>query len=69
MGYYAQNQADFLDENLTVLETIEQAANDDLIGKASFYFRIFLFSNDEVSKKIKVLSGGERAELLYVNYY
>jgi len=63
IGYYAQNQADFLDENLTVLETIEQAANDTSIGKARSILGSFLFSNDEVSKKIKVLSGGERARV------
>ena len=63
IGYYAQNQADFLDENLTVLETIEQAANDLSIGKARSILGSFLFSNDEVSKKIKVLSGGERARV------
>ena len=61
IGYYAQNQADFLDENLTVLETIEQAAIS--IGKARSILGSFLFSNDEVSKKIKVLSGGERARV------
>ena len=63
IGYYAQNQADFLDENLTVLETIEQAANDISTGKARSILGSFLFSNDEVSKKIKVLSGGERARV------
>ena len=63
IGYYAQNQADFLDENLTILETIEQAANDISIGKARSILGSFLFSNDEVSKKIKVLSGGERARV------
>ena len=63
IGYYAQNQADFLDENLTVLETIEQAANGISIGKARSILGSFLFSNDEVSKKIKVLSGGERARV------
>ena len=63
IGYYAQNQADFLNENLTVLETIEQAANDISIGKARSILGSFLFSNDEVSKKIKVLSGGERARV------
>ena len=63
MGYYAQNQADFLDENLTVLETIENASNDDTIEKVRSILGSFLFSNDEVTKKIKVLSGGERARV------
>ena len=63
MGYYAQNQADFLDENLTVLETIEQAANNDTSSRVRSILGSFLFSNDEVAKKIKVLSGGERARV------
>ena len=63
MGYYAQNQAEFLDENITVLETIEQAANDDTSGRVRSILGSFLFSNDEVKKKVKVLSGGERARV------
>ena len=63
MGYYAQNQAEFLDENLTVLETIEQAATEDTSGRVRSILGSFLFSNDEVTKKIKVLSGGERARV------
>lgn len=63
MGYYAQNQAEFLDENLTVLETIEQAATEETAGKVRSILGSFLFSNDEVKKKVKVLSGGERARV------
>jgi len=63
MGYYAQNQVEFLDENLTVLETIEQAATEDTAGKVRSILGSFLFSNDEVEKKVKVLSGGERARV------
>ena len=63
MGYYAQNQAEFLDENLTVLETIEQAASEDTAGRVRSILGSFLFSNDEVKKKVKVLSGGERARV------
>ena len=63
LGYYAQNQAEFLDENLTVLETIEQAATEESAGKVRSILGSFLFSNDSVSKKIKVLSGGERARV------
>jgi len=63
MGYYAQNQADFLDEELTVLETIEQASNEENAGRVRSILGSFLFSNDEVDKKIKVLSGGERARV------
>lgn len=63
MGYYAQNQAEFLDENLTVLETIEHVATEAVAGKVRSILGSFLFSNDEVKKKIKVLSGGERARV------
>jgi len=63
MGYYAQNQAEFLDENLTVLETIEQAATEDTASRVRSILGSFLFSNDEVKKKVKVLSGGERARV------
>ena len=63
MGYYAQNQSDFLDENITVLETIEQAATEDTAGRVRTILGSFLFSNDEVDKKVKVLSGGERARV------
>ena len=63
MGYYAQNQAEFLDEDLTVLETIEQAATEDTAGKVRSILGSFLFSSDEVEKKVKVLSGGERARV------
>ena len=55
MGYYAQNQAEFLDENLTVLETIEQAATEDTAGRVRSILGSFLFSNDEVKKNVKVL--------------
>ena len=63
VGYYAQNQAEFLDENLTVLETIEQAATEENSSRVRSILGSFLFSNDEVEKKVKVLSGGERARV------
>ena len=63
MGYYAQNQADFLDENLTILETIENAISEIITVNPRTILGSFLFSNDDVSKKIKVLSGGERARV------
>jgi ATP-binding cassette subfamily F protein 3 len=63
MGYYAQNQAEFLDENLTVLQTIEQASTEETSGRVRTILGSFLFSNDEVEKKVKVLSGGERARV------
>jgi ATP-binding cassette subfamily F protein 3 len=63
MGYYAQNQADFLDENSTILETIEDAISETITVNPRTILGSFLFSNDDVSKKIKVLSGGERARV------
>ena len=63
MGYYAQNQADFLDEDLTILETIENAIPETNNVNPRTILGSFLFSNDDVTKKIKVLSGGERARV------
>ena len=63
MGYYAQNQADFLDEELTVLQTIENAVTEHTKANVRTVLGSFLFSNDDVTKKVKVLSGGERARV------
>ena len=63
VGYYAQNQADFLDENKTVLETIYEAADEKTSPKVRNILGSFLFSNDTVEKKVGVLSGGERARV------
>ena len=63
IGYYAQNQSDFLDKNLSVLETIEESANFKEKTNLRSILGSFLFKNDEVTKKIKVLSGGERARV------
>jgi len=62
-GYYAQNQVDFLDQNKTVLETVEDAMRLDTNLKVRDVLGSFLFSSDEVDKKISVLSGGERARV------
>lgn len=63
VGYYAQNQSDLLDENKTILKTIEDAANVDTFKRVRDVLGSFLFSGDTVDKKIKVLSGGERARV------
>ena len=63
MGYYAQNQADFLNDDLTILQTIENAVTEHTTSNVRTILGSFLFSNDDVSKKIKVLSGGERARV------
>ncbi len=63
IGYYAQNQTDFLEDNKTVLQCIQDAANAETSPKVRNILGSFLFSNDDVDKKIKVLSGGERARV------
>ena len=63
IGYYAQNQTDFLEDNKTVLQCIQDAADVNTSGKVRDILGSFLFSNDDVDKKIKVLSGGERARV------
>jgi len=63
VGYYAQNQAEFLDESKTVLETIYDAADEETSPKVRNILGSFLFSNDTVEKKVGVLSGGERARV------
>jgi len=63
LGYYAQNQADFLNNDLTILQTIENAVTEHTTSNVRTILGSFLFSNDDVSKKIKVLSGGERARV------
>jgi len=63
IGYYAQDQADYLDNDKTVLETVEYARGYDSSMNARTILGSFLFSDDDVFKKIKVLSGGERARV------
>ena len=61
-GYYAQNQSDFLDEDKTILQTIEDAMTAETNLKVRDVLGSFLFTKDDVDKKIGVLSGGERHE-------
>jgi len=63
VGYYAQDQAEQLDENETVLATIEKEATGDLFKSSRKILGSFMFSGEDVDKKVKVLSGGERARL------
>lgn len=63
LGYFAQNQADYLDGELTVLDTMFHAADDTNRMKIRDILGSFLFRSDEVDKKVKVLSGGERNRL------
>ena len=63
LGYFAQNQADYLDGELTVIDTMFHAADDTNRMKIRDILGSFLFRGDEVDKKVKVLSGGERNRL------
>jgi ATP-binding cassette, subfamily F, member 3 len=63
LGYFAQNQAEYLDGELTLLETMTNAATDTNRMKVRDMLGAFLFRGDDVEKKVKVLSGGERNRL------
>lgn len=63
LGYFAQNQSDYLDGEKTVLRTMEDASNETNRTKVRDMLGAFLFRGDEVEKKVKVLSGGERNRL------
>ena len=63
IGYFAQNQAEYLDGNKTVLQTMEDASTDGNRVKVRDMLGAFLFGGDDVDKKVKVLSGGERNRL------
>ena len=63
LGYFAQSQAEYLDGEITLLETMENAATDTNRMKVRDMLGAFLFRGDDVEKKVKVLSGGERNRL------
>ena len=63
IGYFAQNQASLLDENLTVFQTIDDIAQGDIRTKIKDMLGAFMFGGEESMKKVKVLSGGERTRL------
>ncbi|CAM4006613.1 ABC-F family ATP-binding cassette domain-containing protein [Flavobacterium antarcticum] len=63
IGYFAQNQAEYLDGEITLLQTMEDAATDTNRAKVRDMLGSFLFRGDDVEKKVKVLSGGERNRL------
>jgi len=62
-GYYAQNQAELLNPDKTVLETIDDAAIGEIRTKIRSILGAFLFDSDDIQKKVKVLSGGEKSRL------
>ncbi len=63
IGYFAQNQASLLDENLTVFQTIDDVAKGDVRNKIRDLLGAFMFGGEASSKKVKVLSAGERTRL------
>ena len=65
-GYYAQNQAQLLDENLTVFDTIDRVATGDIRLKIRDILGAFMFGGEASDKKVKVLSGGERSRLAMI---
>lgn len=65
LGYYAQNQSDELDGEKTVFQTIDDEAVGDIRKSVRSLLGAFLFSGDDVDKKVKVLSGGEKARLAF----
>ncbi len=66
IGYFAQNQASLLDENLTVFETIDHVATGDIRLKIRDILGAFMFGGEASDKKVKVLSGGERSRLAMI---
>ena len=66
IGYFAQNQASLLDENLTVFQTIDDVAQGDIRNKIKDLLGAFMFGGENSAKKVKVLSGGERTRLAII---
>jgi ATP-binding cassette subfamily F protein 3 len=66
IGYFAQNQAALLEEDITVFQTIDQIAEGDIRTKIKDILGAFMFSGDDIEKKVKMLSGGERTRLAMI---
>lgn len=66
IGYFAQNEASLMDENLTVFQTIDDVTPLELKHKIKDMLGAFMFSGDDIDKKVKVLSGGERTRLAMI---
>ena len=66
IGYFAQNQAQLLDENITVFDTIDRVAKGDIRLKIRDILGAFMFGGEASDKKVKVLSGGERSRLAMI---
>ena len=66
VGYFAQNQASLLDGDLTIFETVDRIAEGDIRTQIKNILGAFMFSGDDIQKKVKVLSGGEKTRLAMV---
>lgn len=66
IGYFAQNQAALLDENATIFETIDRIAVGDVRTQIKNILGAFMFQGDDIQKKVKVLSGGEKTRLAMI---
>lgn len=66
VGYFAQNQASLLDPELTVFQTVDEVAKGDVRSQIKNILGRFMFSGDDIDKKVSVLSGGERTRLAMV---
>ncbi|MHC5309486.1 ABC-F family ATP-binding cassette domain-containing protein [Myroides sp. LJL116] len=66
IGYFAQNQASLLDENLTIFDTVDRIAQGDIRTQIKNILGAFMFQGDDIQKKVKVLSGGEKTRLAMV---
>lgn len=66
VGYFAQNQASLLDENITIYETIDRIAEGDIRTQIKNILGAFMFSGQDIDKKVKVLSGGEKTRLAMI---
>lgn len=66
IGYFAQNEASLLDEEKTVFQTIDDVAKGDIRTKIKDLLGAFMFGGDDITKKVKVLSGGERTRLAMI---
>ena len=66
IGYFAQNAASLMDEDLTVFQTVDDVTPLELKSNTKNLLGAFMFSGDDIDKKVKVLSGGERTRLAMI---
>lgn len=66
IGYFAQNQASLLDENMTIFETVDSIAVGEVRTQIKNILGAFMFQGDDITKKVKVLSGGEKTRLAMI---